>query len=266
MIRLYSWNVNGIRALSGKGLWTKFLNEQKPDILCLQEIKAKPEQIDVDINGYDAFWYSAKKPGYSGTAILSRIPPIQVIDGFSKDIIKKYKMDNDKYGDPNEEGRVISAEFAKFWVISVYTPNAKEDLSRITLKLKHWDPAFLAHVLELEKTKPVIFCGDINVAYTEDDLANPKANKGKKGFTTEERHGFQALIDNGYVDTFRLFHKGNSFYTWWSYFANARARNVGWRIDYIMVSNKLKKTIIQADIHPDILGSDHCPVSATINL
>jgi exodeoxyribonuclease-3 len=175
-------------------------------------------------------------------------------------------MDGDSYGDPNDEGRVLSAEFKDFWVVSVYTPNAKEDLSRLELKEKHWDPAFLAHCLSLEKTKPVIFCGDINVAHTEDDLANPKSNVGKKGFTSEERAGFQALIDNGYIDTFRMTHKGNGYYTWWSHFANSRARNVGWRIDYVMVSSKLKNFVKSSHIHPNILGSDHCPVSVILDL
>jgi exodeoxyribonuclease-3 len=266
MITLYSWNVNGIRAVNKKGLWKPFLDSAKSDIICLQEIKAKQDQIDISIDGYKAFWYSAEKPGYSGTALISKKSPNQVIYGFPEDIIKEYKVPGDIYGDPNEEGRVIAAEYDKFWVVTVYTPNAKDDLSRIPLRHKHWDPAFLAYCKKLERDKPVIFCGDLNVAHTEDDLANPKPNRGKKGFTDEERSGFQAFIDAGFVDTLRLFKKGNGYYTWWSHFANARARNVGWRIDYFLVSASLKNKVKSADIHPKMLGSDHCPISVTLDV
>lgn len=266
MIKVYSWNVNGIRAVQRKELLQPFLDKEQPDILCLQEIKAKPEQIDVELGDYDAFWYSADKPGYSGTAILSKIPPKQVINGFPADIIKKFNVHGDKYGDPNLEGRVIAAEFEKFWVVTVYTPNAKEDLSRVALRHKQWDPAFLAYCKQLEKTKQVVFCGDLNVAHTEDDLANPKANKGKKGFTDEERSGFEAFIDSGYVDTFRMFKQGNGHYSWWSHFAKSRERNVGWRIDYFLVSDSIKDKVESAAIHSDVMGSDHCPVSVTLDL
>lgn len=266
MLKLYSWNVNGIRAVTNKGLWQPFLEAERPDILCLQEIKAKPEQIDVTIDGYEACWYSADKPGYSGTALLSKVKPLQVINGLPADIIKKFRVSGDIYGDPNLEGRVIAAEFERFWVVTVYTPNAKDDLSRIPLRAKHWDPAFLAYCQQLEKSKPVVFCGDLNVAHTEDDLANPDPNRGKKGFTDEERAGFQAFVDAGFVDSLRLFKQGNGYYTWWSHFANSRARNVGWRIDYFMVSASLKSKIKAAEIHPKIMGSDHCPVSVTLDV
>ncbi len=266
MIKLFSWNVNGIRAVERKGLWKEFLDKNKPDILCLQEIKANPEQIDISIDGYDAFWYSAEKPGYSGTGILTKTAPLQVINGLPQDIIKKFKVSGDIYGDPNKEGRVMAAEFEKFWIVTVYTPNAKDDLSRIPLRFKHWDPAFLEYVKQLEKSKPVLFCGDLNVAHTEDDLANPKPNKGKKGFTDEERGGFQAFIDSGFIDTLRLFKQGNGYYTWWSHFSNARGRNVGWRIDYFLASKVLRPKIKAAEIHPNIMGSDHCPVSVTLNI
>jgi exodeoxyribonuclease III len=266
MIKLYSWNVNGIRAVNNKGLFQPFLEKEKPDILCLQEIKAKPEQITVDVDGYDAFWYSAEKPGYSGTALLSKIKPLQVINGFPQDIIKQFKVSGDIYGDPNQEGRVIAAEFDKFWVVTVYTPNAKDDLSRVPLRQKHWDPAFLAYVKQLEQTKPVVFCGDLNVAHTPDDLANDKANVGKKGFTDEERAGFQAFVDAGFIDTLRLFKQGKGYYTWWSHFANARERNVGWRIDYFLVTGSLKDKVKAAAIHPAIMGSDHCPISVTLDI
>jgi exodeoxyribonuclease III len=265
-VTLYSWNVNGIRAVTKKDAFEPFVKAEKPDILCLQETKAKPEQIEVDPDGYSAFWYSAEKPGYSGTGILSKLKPLQVINGFPEEVIKQYKVSGDTYGDPNMEGRVIAAEFDKFWVVTVYTPNAKEDLSRIPLRHKHWDPAFLAYCKQLEKSKPVVFCGDLNVAHTEDDLANPKPNRGKKGFTDEERAGFQAFLDAGFVDTFRLFKQGNGYYTWWSHFAKARERNVGWRIDYVLVSESLKSKVAKAEIHPKIMGSDHCPVSVTLDV
>lgn len=266
MLKIYSWNVNGIRAVQKKGLWQPFLDKEDPDILLLQEIKAKPEQIDVNTHRYTAFWYSADKPGYSGTALLSKVSPLQVINGFPGHIIDKFNVRGDTYGDPNLEGRVIAGEFDNFWAVGVYTPNAKDDLSRIPLRQKHWDPAFLAYMKELEQTKPVIFTGDLNVAHTEDDLANPKPNRGKKGFTDEERSGFQAFLDAGFIDTLRLFKQGSGYYTWWSHFANARARNVGWRIDYFLVSTSLEDKVQAAEIHPGVLGSDHCPVSITLDL
>ena len=266
MITIYSWNVNGIRAVEKKGLWKPFLEEANADIICLQEIKAKSEQIDIYIDGYDAFWYPADKAGYSGTAIISRHAPHQVVNGFPKDIIKKFNVKGDTYGNPNEEGRVIAAEYDKFWLVTVYTPNAKDDLSRIPLRHENWDPAFLAYCKKLEKEKPVVFCGDLNVAHTKDDLANPKPNRGKKGFTEEERSGFQAFLDSGFVDTLRLFKKGNGFYTWWSHFAKSRERNVGWRIDYFLVSALIKKNVVNAEIYPKILGSDHCPISVTLDI
>lgn len=267
MIELYSWNVNGIRAVMKKGLWEPFLKNEQPDILMLQEIKAKPEQIeDLPLHGYNAFWYSAEKPGYSGTALLSKLKPLQVINGFPQDIIDKYKVTGDTYGDPNKEGRVIAAEFDKFWTVTVYTPNAKDDLSRVPLRHEQWDPAFLAYCKQLEKTKPVVFCGDLNVAHTPDDLANDKANVGKKGFTDEERSGFQAFVDAGFVDTFRMFKQGKGYYSWWSHFAKARERNVGWRIDYFLVSSSLKDKVKAADIHAKVMGSDHCPVSVTLDI
>jgi exodeoxyribonuclease-3 len=266
MIKIYSWNVNGIRAVIKKGLFEPFIKSAQPDILCLQETKAKEGQVELQLEGYSRFWYSAEKPGYSGTAIFSKIKPISVINGFPGEIITKFGVTGDIYGDPNLEGRVIAAEFEKFWVITVYTPNAKEDLSRIPLRNKYWDPAFLAYCKQLELSKPVVFCGDLNVAHTENDLANPKPNRGKKGFTDEERSGFQHFVDAGFVDTLRIFKEGNGFYTWWTHFANARARNVGWRIDYFLVSETLISKVKDAQIHPDVFGSDHCPVSVTLDI
>ncbi len=266
MITIYSWNVNGIRAVLRKELFAPFITKHQPDILCLQETKAQQGQAEVDLKGYEEYWNSAEKKGYSGTAIFSKEKPLAVLNGFPEDLIAKYKVTGDTYGDPNKEGRVIAAEFEKFYVVTVYTPNAKDNLSRVELRHKHWDPAFLAYCKQLEKKKPVIFCGDLNVAHTEDDLANPKPNRGKKGFTDEERAGFQSFLDAGFVDTFRMFTSGNGHYSWWSHFANARARNVGWRIDYLVVSDSLKSKIKAAEIHADIMGSDHCPVSITLDI
>ena len=265
-MKLYSWNVNGIRAVVKKGALQDFVTQYDPDIICLQETKAERGQAEIDFPQYTEYWNSAVKKGYSGTAIFTKKVPIQVVNGLPEDIIKKYDMSGDGYGDPNAEGRIIAAEYDKYWIVTVYTPNAKDDLSRLELRHKHWDPAFLAYCKQLEKSKPVIFCGDLNVAHTELDLANPKPNVGKKGFTDEEREGFQAFINAGFVDTLRMFKAGNGYYTWWSHFANARARNVGWRIDYVLVSSVLKDGVKTADIHPDVMGSDHCPVSVTVDI
>ncbi len=261
VIKLYSWNVNGIRAVVKKDTFVPFVEKHQPDILCLQETKAQQGQAEIDLSGYEEYWNSAEKKGYSGTAIFTKIKPLAVINGLPAGLAKKYGLVADGYGDPGKEGRVIAAEFEKFYVVTVYTPNAKDDLSRIPLRHKQWDPAFLAYCKELERKKPVIFCGDLNVAHTEEDLARPKENRGKKGFTDEEREGFGKFIDAGFIDTLRLFKKGNGHYTWWTHWANARARNVGWRIDYFLVSSSLKDKIKSADIHADVMGSDHCPVS-----
>lgn len=265
-MKLYSWNVNGIRAVHNKKLFIPFVEKHQPDILCLQETKAQQGQSEVDLPEYEEYWNSAEKKGYSGTAIFTKIKPKAVINGLPVDIEKKYGLIADGYGDPNKEGRVVAAEFDKFYVVTVYTPNAKEDLSRVPLRHKQWDPAFLAYCKELEKKKPVIFCGDLNVAHTEDDLARPKENKGKKGFTEEEREGFENFLKAGFVDTFRIFTKGNGHYSWWTHWANARARNVGWRIDYFLVSDSLKNKIKSAKIHADVMGSDHCPVSIELDI
>jgi exodeoxyribonuclease III len=266
MLKIYSWNVNGIRAVVRKGAIQEFMAKHQPDILCLQETKAKQGQAEIDFEGYEEYWNSASKPGYSGTAIFTKIKPIKVINGFPENFAKKYNFIDDKTRDSADEGRVIAAEYDKFWLVTVYTINAKDDLSRLDLKHKHWDPAFLAYVKELEKIKPVVFCGDLNVAHTEDDLANPKPNIGKKGFTNEERGGFDNMLKAGFVDTFRIFTKGNGHYSWWTHWANARARNVGWRIDYFLASKKLTPKIKEAKIHADVMGSDHAPVSITLDL
>jgi exodeoxyribonuclease III len=263
-MKLYSWNVNGIRAVVKKGVFQSFVKEHRPDVLCLQETKAERGQIEIDLPGYHEYWHSALKKGYSGTAILSKEEPLTVTNGFPGTFAKRFRFADELKRDSSEEGRLITAEFAKFYAVTVYTPNAKDDLSRLALRHKHWDPAFLAYVKQLEKKKPVVFCGDMNVAHTELDLANPKPNRGKKGFTEEEREGFQNLVAAGFIDTLRLFKEGNGHYTWWSHFSNARARNVGWRIDYVLVSAALRKSVKAAQIHADVMGSDHCPVSVTL--
>jgi exodeoxyribonuclease-3 len=265
-MKIYSWNVNGIRAVTRKNTFVPFIEKEQPDVLGLQETKAKQEQSEVDLPDYQEFWYSADKAGYSGTAVFSKVKPMQVINGLPEDIIKQFKVSGDIFGNPNLEGRIIAAEYDKFWFVTVYTPNAKDDLGRLELRHKHWDPAFLAYCKQLEQSKPVVFCGDLNVAHTPDDLANDKSNRGKKGFTDEEREGFQKFLDAGFVDTLRMFKQGKGHYTWWSHFANSRARNVGWRIDYILVSESLKEKVKSANIHADIMGSDHCPISIELDI
>lgn len=276
MLRLFSWNVNGLRAVLKKDALLPFLIAQHPDVLCLQEIKISSQAIDKELPkllpdndlqklGYKLFWYPADKPGYSGTAIVTKTQPLSIVNGLPRDIIDQYHVLGDTYGDPNREGRLIAAEFDKFWLVTAYTPNAKDDLSRLELR-QTWDKAITAYCDNLQKQKPVIYCGDMNVAHTEDDLANPKPNKGKKGFTLEERSGFDNWLAAGFVDTFRLFTQGNGYYTWWSHFANARARNVGWRIDYFLASKSLTSQIKSAEIHPSVTGSDHCPISLNIEI
>ncbi len=263
-MKIFSWNVNGLRAVHRKNLFIPFIERYDPDILCLQETKAQQHESVIDLPQYEEYWNSAEKKGYSGTAIFTKEKPKKVMLGLPEDLEKKYRLHNDGYGDPNKEGRIVVAEYKTFFVVSVYTPNAKDDLSRLSLRHKQWDPAFLAYMKRLEREKPVIFCGDLNVAHTPDDLARPKENEGNKGFTKEEREGIQALVDAGFVDTFRLFTKGNGHYSWWSHFADARARNVGWRIDYVFVSpvlgGKVKKTYLESKV----MGSDHCPVGIEI--
>jgi exodeoxyribonuclease-3 len=264
-MKIYSWNVNGIRAVVKKGTFQKFIADHQPDILCLQETKAERGQAEVDLTGYSEFWNSAEKKGYSGTAIFTKQQPLKVTNGFPASFAKQFSFADELQRDSWNEGRVVTAEFKKFFTVTVYTPNAKEDLSRVKLRHEHWDPAFLQYLKALEKKKPVVFCGDLNVAHTELDLANPKPNRGKKGFTDEEREGFQNFVDAGFVDTFRIFTQGNGHYSWWSHFANARARNVGWRIDYVLVSASIAAKVREAKIHADVMGSDHCPVSIRID-
>ena len=240
-----------------------FMQEHKPDILCLQETKAEQSQSPLDLPDYEEYWSSAKnKKGYSGTAIFTKKPPVNVLYGIPEDIVQKYGLSDDGYGNPNEEGRVTAIDTGSIYVVSVYTPNAKEDLSRLSLRHKKWDPAFLEYMKRLEADKPVVFCGDLNVAHSPIDLKHPKANEGKHGYTNEEREGIDQIISAGFIDTFRTLHKDEvDKYTWWSHWQNARARNTGWRIDYIFMSKKLQKHLVSAEIHPSVMGSDHCPVS-----
>lgn len=268
-MKIYSWNVNGIRAVEKKGLFKSFLDKYQPDIVCFQEIKATEDQVveafAANYPEYDQFWYPAEKKGYSGTAIFSKIAPIEAIFGLPEAIAEAYTL-RDGYGDTTKEGRVLALEFEAFFLVTVYTPNAKDDLSRIPMR-QQWDPAFLAYMEQLESQKPVIFCGDFNVAHEPIDLARPKENEGKKGFTPEERAGFNAMVAAGFVDTLRHFETNTpELYTWWSAWGGARERNVGWRIDYMMLSGALLPLLKQAKIHPEVFGSDHCPVSIEVRL
>lgn len=244
-MKLVSWNVNGIRAVQKKG-FNEYVQKENPDILCLQEIKATKEQAGEIMKGYHSFWNSAQKKGYSGTAIFSKKEPINVTYGIGLE-------------EHDTEGRVITAEFDDYHVLTVYTPNAQRGLTRLDYRLK-WDEVFRDFVKNLEKKKPVIFCGDLNVAHNEIDIAHPNSNRNNPGFTDAERNSFSKLLDTGFVDSFRHFNKDPHQYSWWSYMFNARAKNIGWRIDYFCASEKIKHSLKSAFIRQEIHGSDHCPV------
>ena len=249
-MKLISWNVNGLRAVLKKN-FLEFLDAEKPDVLCLQETKCMPDQVEqLWPAKYTTYWNSAEKKGYSGTAIFTKTRPLNVIPHI--DITEH-----------DREGRVLAAEFADFFLVNVYVPNSKRDLSRLTYRQK-WDRDFLAYLKKLEKRKPVIFCGDLNVAHTEIDLANPKANIHNHGFTIEEGNGFTELVNAGFLDTFREFEPGGGHYTWWSVMDGARSRNVGWRIDYFLISKSLRPRLKRAFIQTGVKGSDHCPVGIEI--
>jgi exodeoxyribonuclease-3 len=248
--KLVSWNVNGIRAVINKGLFEPFVRQLDADVICLQETKARPEQVDLDLPGYHPNWHWAEKKGYSGTLTLSRTEPLGVSRGMGELF-------------EDTEGRVLTTEFPGFFAVNVYTPNTKRDLSRLPYR-QRWDEAFCAYLLQLERTRPVIACGDINVAHEEIDLARPKQNTRTHGFTAEERAGFTRLIDAGFVDTFRALTAGGGHYSWWPAWGNARANNVGWRVDYVLISGSLRERLSAASIHTDIPGSDHCPVSIVL--
>jgi exodeoxyribonuclease III len=248
-MQLISWNINGVRAALKKGL-LDFMSKNAADVICLQETKAHPGDVAHVAwpRGYELFWNSAEKKGYSGTAILTRVRPKAVTMG----------MD---YPAHDREGRIIKMEFADFTLINVYQPNSQRGLGRHSYRTREWDPAFLSFLEKAGRTgKPVVFCGDLNVAHTEIDLANPKSNRRNAGFTDEERANFSSLISRGFIDTFREFEAGPGHYSWWSQMGDCRARNIGWRVDYFVASEKFKPALKRALIHPDVMGSDHCPV------
>lgn len=255
-MKIFSWNVNGLRAVLNKGAFTDFIDKYSPDILCIQETKAKQGQAEVDLPEYEELWNSAERPGYSGTAIFTKLKPLSV-----KNVLPTSVDMSDEFGNPLTEGRVLTAEFEDFFLVNVYTPNSKNELERLTLREKKWDKEFLNYLKELEKTKPVITCGDFNAAHEEIDIARPKNNHHSAGFTDEERQGITNLIDAGFVDTFRYLNPDSVRYTWWSHWGQARANNVGWRIDYFFISETLKKNLKSAEIYENEMGSDHCPIS-----
>lgn len=252
-IKLASWNVNGIRSVLNKGALQSYLDESNPDIICLQETKAQEDQVDFDFSelGYYEFWNSAVRKGYSGTAIFTKIKPLSVTYGIGIE-------------DHDQEGRVITLEFADYYLVTVYTPNAKRDLTRLEYR-QVWEDDFLAYLNTLNAVKPIVFCGDLNVAHQEIDLANPKTNTKNAGFTIEERTKFSQVIEAGYVDVFRYRNpEVTGAYTWWSYMNKARQRNVGWRIDYFVVSPNIIDRIHDVKIRPEVMGSDHCPIELEI--
>lgn len=265
-MRLYSWNVNGLRAVIKKGVFEEFINEYQPDILCVQETKAKPGQAEIDLPAYLELWNSATRPGYSGTATFTKFQPLATFNSFTPEINSTYPWTEDRYGNPLDEGRVQTVEFPNFYLVNVYTPNSKRDLSRLQLRENTWDPAFLNFLKSLEAHKPVIACGDFNAAHTPLDLARPNDNEHNAGFTDEERQGIKNLISAGFVDTFRSVYPTLQRYTWWSHWSHCRERNIGWRIDYFFISASLLPYLKSAEIHEPVMGSDHCPVSIEIEL
>ena len=248
-MKLISWNVNGIRACSNKG-FSKFFKDVDADIFCLQETKCQPEQIDLEFEGYTSYWNSAERKGYSGTAIFTKKQPVNVTYGIGIE-------EHDK------EGRIITLEFEDFYLVTNYTPNAKRELERLDYRMV-WEDEIRKYLLELNTKKPVIMCGDLNVAHEEIDLKNPKTNKENAGFTNEERGKMTELLNAGFIDSYRYLYPEKIEYSWWSYMGHAREKNVGWRIDYFIVSNDFKEKIKDATIYTEILGSDHCPVGLEI--
>jgi len=245
-LKFISWNVNGIRAVIKKGFYD-FINEYNPDIICIQETKAHKEQVDLMLPDYPyQYWNSAVKKGYSSTAIFSKKEPLNIINDMG---IEEH----------DQEGRIITLEFKEYYLVTVYTPNSKRELLRLDYR-KIWDKDFLTYMKKLEKLKPVIFCGDLNVAHTEIDLKNPKTNHSNPGFTDEERGGFTNIVNNGFLDTFREFNKEGGHYTWWSYMFQARTKDIGWRIDYFCISQSLRSKLKDSYILKDVMGSDHAPI------
>ncbi|ERN53720.1 exodeoxyribonuclease III [Alkalihalophilus marmarensis] len=251
-MKLISWNVNGLRACVKKG-FLDFFHEQNADIFCLQETKLQEGQIELELDGYHQFWNYALKKGYSGTAVFTKQKPISV-----------------RYGvgelESEDEGRIITLEFDSFYLVNVYTINAKRDLSRLPERLE-WEDALKEYLLDLDRHKPVVYCGDLNVAHAEVDLKNARSNHGNSGFTLEERGKMTTLLESGFIDSFRyLYPERTDAFTWWSYMRDVRARNIGWRIDYFIVSNQLKEQINEASIYAEVLGSDHCPIGLELNI
>lgn len=251
MMKLISWNVNGLRACVEKG-FTDVVKEMDADIFCVQETKMQAGQLTLELPGYYQYFNYAEKKGYSGTAVFTKREPLQVLYGIGAE-------EHDK------EGRVIALEFEEFYFVTVYTPNSQDGLKRLDYRME-WEKAFLSYLKKLEEKKPIIFAGDLNVAHEEIDLKNPKTNRKNAGFTDEERAAFSNLLDHGFVDTFRYFYpEQKESYSWWSYRFHAREKNAGWRIDYFVVSECLKEKLVSAAIHAEIMGSDHCPVELGIN-
>ncbi|AYK66009.1 exodeoxyribonuclease III [Bacillus subtilis subsp. subtilis] len=252
-MKLISWNVNGLRAVMRKMDFLSYLKEEDADIICLQETKIQDGQVDLQPEGYHVYWNYAVKKGYSGTAVFSKQEPLQVIYGIGVE-------------EHDQEGRVITLEFENVFVITVYTPNSRRGLERIDYRMQ-WEEVLLSYILELDQKKPVILCGDLNVAHQEIDLKNPKANRNNAGFSDQEREAFTRFLEAGFVDSFRhVYPDLEGAYSWWSYRAGARDRNIGWRIDYFVVSERLKEQIEDASISADVMGSDHCPVELIINI
>lgn len=251
-MRFVSWNVNGLRACINKG-FLDFFEKQQPDVFCIQETKMQEGQAELPLEGYEMYWNSAQKRGYSGTAVFTKSHPLAVW--------------NDMLGQEefSGEGRVITLEYDTFYLVNVYTPNSQRELTRLPFRME-WDDAYRRYLLELDAKKPVITCGDFNVAHREMDLKNPKTNQKNAGFTPQEREKFSSLLDSGFIDTFRLLYPDlTGAYTWWSYMFQARAKNAGWRIDYFLVSQRLKQAVQKAEIYSEVLGSDHCPIGLEIS-
>ncbi|MBR3164155.1 exodeoxyribonuclease III [Candidatus Saccharibacteria bacterium] len=264
-MKIVSWNVNGVRAILKKGALQEFVAQYQPDILCLQETKAKQGQAEVDFEEYEEIWNSAERAGYSGTAIFTKKEPEAVFFGFPEGGEFEGYGWEDKFGDARKEGRILTAEFDEFFLVNVYVPNEKDDLGRLKYREKVWDRALLAHLKKLDEQKPVIVCGDFNVAHEEIDLARPEQNRGHAGFTDEGRQGMTNYLRNGFRDVWRETNPGVRKYTWWSYRGGARQRGVGWRIDYFLASESLmtgERTmrVVGAEILDEVMGSDHCPI------
>ncbi|MEH7086395.1 exodeoxyribonuclease III [Neobacillus drentensis] len=250
-MKFVSWNVNGLRACVKKG-FLEYFQEVDADIFCVQETKLQEGQIDLELDGYYQYWNYAIKKGYSGTAVFTKNKPLSVRYGVGTD-------------ESEDEGRILTLEFDDFYLVNVYTPNSQRDLARINFRLE-WEDRILQHIKELDQLKPVVLCGDLNVAHQEIDLRNPKSNLGNSGFTVEERGKMTSLLAEGFIDSYRHFHPDQEgAYTWWSYMAKVRERNIGWRIDYFIVSEKLRERLKNADIHCNVMGSDHCPIILEIN-